>query len=84
MFELTDEQVRALSCSGVAPLRLFNPQTDERYVLLRAEDYARLAADADDYDDSPWTAEELHAVSASTAGRAGRRLTAGGPGAGRR
>ena len=37
-----------------------NPQTHEAFVLPRVEDYERLARH--DYDDSPWTREEMEAL----------------------
>ena len=60
MIELTDQQAQALEGSGPAPPRVTNPRTRETFVLLRAEEYERLKAD--DYDDSPWTREELQAL----------------------
>ena len=36
-----------------------NPRTKETLVLLRVDDYERLT---EDYDDSPWTREELEAL----------------------
>jgi hypothetical protein len=36
-----------------------NPRTKETYVLLSIDEYKRLKED--DYDDSPWTREELEA-----------------------
>jgi hypothetical protein len=37
-----------------------NPLTQETFVLLRLDEYERLKGD--EYDDSPWTREELHAL----------------------
>jgi len=37
-----------------------NPQTKETFVLLRVEEYKRLKED--EYDDSPWTRDELQAL----------------------
>lgn len=59
MIELTEQQIQALETSGAAPPRAINPRTNETFVLLRVEDYQRLLED--DYDDSPWTKEELQA-----------------------
>jgi hypothetical protein len=42
------------------PPRVVNPRTKETFVLLRADEYARLKED--EYDDSPWTREELQAL----------------------
>jgi PHD/YefM family antitoxin component YafN of YafNO toxin-antitoxin module len=55
-----DQQIQALENSGATPPRLVNPRTGERFVLLRAEEYERLKED--EYDDSPWTREELQAL----------------------
>jgi PHD/YefM family antitoxin component YafN of YafNO toxin-antitoxin module len=37
-----------------------NPQTKETFVLLPVDEYERLKDD--EYDDSPWTREELQAL----------------------
>lgn len=37
-----------------------NPQTQELFVLLPLKEYERLTED--DYDDSPWTPEEMEAL----------------------
>jgi hypothetical protein len=37
-----------------------NPRTKETFVLLRIDEYERLKQA--EYDDSPWTREELHAL----------------------
>jgi len=60
MIELTEQQVQALGKAAAPPLRVLNPQTQETFVLVRLEDYERLTAD--DYDDSPWTPEEMEAL----------------------
>jgi hypothetical protein len=59
MIELTEQQARALENSGATPPRVVNPQTQETFVLLRVEEYERLR---EEYDDSPWTREELSAL----------------------
>lgn len=69
MIELTEEQVRALSEPQTSPPRLFNPRTNEAFVLLRDEEYKQLTAAI--YDDSPWTRDELQAVAWETGERAG-------------
>jgi hypothetical protein len=69
MIELTEQQVQALENREVAPPRLVNPRTKEAYVLLRVEEYERLKEQ--EYDDSPWTREELEALAWETAERAG-------------
>lgn len=59
MIELTQEQIQALHNRETTPPRLVNPETKETFVLLRAEEYEQLKKD--EYDDSPWTKEELQA-----------------------
>ena len=59
MIELTDQQVRALENPEAAPPRLVNPRTKETFVLLRVDEYERLT---EEYDDSPWTREELQSL----------------------
>ena len=61
MIELTTQQAEALEGRRAAPLEILNPQTHETFVLLRADDYKRLKEESD-YDDSPWTKEELQAL----------------------
>ena len=60
MIELTDQQAQALESSNPAPPRVKNPRTHETFVLLREDDYERLTKH--DYDDSPWTREEMEAL----------------------
>ena len=60
MLELSDQQVKALENPTKAPLRVVNPVTKQTFVLLRAEEYERLTEE--EYDDTPWTEEELHAL----------------------
>jgi alpha-D-ribose 1-methylphosphonate 5-phosphate C-P lyase len=64
MIELTEQQIRALQSPEAAPPRVVNPQTQETFVLLRVEEYERLKAE--EYDDSPWTREELEALAWET------------------
>ena len=59
MIELTEQQAQALEHHEETPPRVVNPRTKESFVLLRVEEYERLK---DEYDDSPWTREELHAL----------------------
>jgi hypothetical protein len=61
MIELTEEQMQALEKSEETPPRIANPRTKETYVLLRADEYKRLKEE-EEYDDSPWTREELLAL----------------------
>ena len=60
MIELTEQQVKALEDTAAAPPRVVNPRTKETFVLLRVDEYERLTED--EYDDSPWTREELQAL----------------------
>ena len=59
MIELTEQQAQALENPEATPPRVVNPRTRETYVLLRVEEYERLKGE---YDDSPWTREELQAL----------------------
>ena len=58
MIELTEQQVQALERSEATPPRLVNPRTKETFVLLRADEYEGLR----EYDDSPWTREDLQGL----------------------
>lgn len=60
MIELTDQQAQALESAGSTPPRVTNPRTKETFVLLRVDEYKRLTEE--EYDDSPWTREELEAL----------------------
>ncbi len=60
MIELTDEQIQSLNTPQAAPVCMVNPHTKEVFVLLRMQEYEQLKAD--DYDDSPWTREELETL----------------------
>ncbi len=60
MIELTEQQMQALENPEAAPLHLVNPRTKETFVLLRVDEYERLKED--EYDDSPWTSEELQSL----------------------
>jgi hypothetical protein len=60
MIELTEQQIQELEKSDAASPRLVNPRTGEAFVLVRLDEYRRLKED--EYDDSPWTREELHAL----------------------
>ena len=46
-----------------------NPRTKETFVLLRVEEYERLTDE--EYDDSPWTSEELQALASDAGKRVG-------------
>jgi len=69
MIELTDQQLQALEEYGSVPARVVNPRTQETFVLLRADEYKRLTED--EYDDSPWTREELQALAWEAGKQAG-------------
>ncbi len=60
MIELTEQQIQALENPEAAPPRVVNPRTKETFVLLRTDEYQRLKED--EYDDSPWTREELQSL----------------------
>jgi hypothetical protein len=60
MIELTEQQMQALENPEATPPRVVNPRTKETFVLLRIEEYERLKEE--EYDDSPWTREELQAL----------------------
>jgi PHD/YefM family antitoxin component YafN of YafNO toxin-antitoxin module len=60
MIELTEQQAQALEKPEATPPRVVNPRTKETFVLLRVEEYERLKEE--EYDDSPWTSEERHAL----------------------
>jgi len=59
MIELTEQQAQALERPEATPPRIVNPLTKETFVLLRVDEYERLK---EEYDDSPWTREELQAL----------------------
>ena len=60
MIELTEQQVEALEHAEATPPRVVNPRTKETFVLLPVDEYVRLKEE--EYDDSPWTREELQAL----------------------
>jgi hypothetical protein len=69
MIELTEQQIEALEHAKAAPPRVVNPRTSETFVLLRIDEYERLTED--EYDDSPWSREELQAMAWEVAERTG-------------
>jgi PHD/YefM family antitoxin component YafN of YafNO toxin-antitoxin module len=69
MIELTEQQVHELENPEATPPRVVNPRTKETFVLLRLEEYERLKED--EYDDSPWTREELQALAWEAGKQAG-------------
>jgi hypothetical protein len=60
IIQLTEEQVQAVAASGKAPPTWVDPITQTNYVLIRKDLYERLTGE--EYDDSPWTAEERDAL----------------------
>ena len=60
MIELTEQQLESLSNPEGVPPRIVNPRTKETFVLLSLDEYERLKQD--EYDDRPWTREELQAL----------------------
>jgi hypothetical protein len=68
VIELTEQQLEALANPDTTPPRAVNPRTRETYVLLRIDEYERLA---EGYDDSPWTREELEALAWEAGERTG-------------
>jgi hypothetical protein len=55
MIELTEQQVQAITAAGKVPTVVVDPKTNTPYVLVRQDTYRRLT----EYDDSPWTDEEM-------------------------
>jgi hypothetical protein len=68
VIELTEQQMKALEHPEATPPRIVNPRTNEMFVLLRVAEYERLRDQ--EYDDSPWTRDELHDL----AWEAGKRI----------
>ena len=65
MIELSAEQQQALTTPQGRPLKLLNPATNQTFVLLPTDEYDRLRHS--DYDDSPWTDEEMDLLAAEDA-----------------
>lgn len=65
MISLTEEQRQAIQEQKGTPLLLMDPATQETFILLRAQEYARLKAA--DYDATPWTDEEMDLLAAEDA-----------------
>ncbi len=70
MIELTEQQVQAVTAAGKTPPVVVDPKTRTPYVLLRQDLYERLNKD-DDYDDGPWTDEEMELLAWETGKHAG-------------
>ena len=60
MILLNEQQGQSIDNPAEIPPRCVNPRTQEMFVLLRLDEYQRLIRE--DYDDSPWTSEELNAL----------------------
>ena len=60
MIELTEHQIQSLESDEAIPPRIVNPRTNETFVLLRLDAFENLKTE--EYDDSPWTREELQAL----------------------
>jgi len=60
MIQLTEQQAQAVAASGETPPTLVDPNTQTTYVLIRKDLYERLKDE--EYDDTPWTAEERDAL----------------------
>jgi PHD/YefM family antitoxin component YafN of YafNO toxin-antitoxin module len=60
MIELTEQQIHAMESPATTPVTVLNPRTQETFVLVRSEEYKRLREE--EYDDSPWTREELEGL----------------------
>ena len=57
---LTEQQMQAVAASGETPPTLVDSHTQTTYVLIRKDLYERMTGE--EYDDTPWTAEERHAL----------------------
>lgn len=69
MIELTEQQIAAVEHATGAPAQIVNPLTNETFVLLRKDEYDRLKQA--EYDDSPWTREELQSLAWQAGSEAG-------------
>ena len=58
MIELTEEQRQAVHEHPGQPLPMVDPATQQTFMLIRRDLYDRLT----EYDDSPWTDEEMDAL----------------------
>jgi hypothetical protein len=63
--ELTEQQTQALETQGETPAHVVDPRTGEEFVLLRKMEYERLKEA--EYDDSPWTDEEMELLATEDA-----------------
>jgi hypothetical protein len=68
MIELTEQQAQAVATASNPPV-VVDPKTKTCYVLLRQDHYERLLDK--DYDDSPWTEEEMELLAWEAGKQAG-------------
>jgi hypothetical protein len=69
MIELTEQQVEAITAAGAMPPIVVDPKTKTAYVLVRQDLYQQLTRE--DYDDSPWTDEEMELLAWEAGQQAG-------------
>jgi hypothetical protein len=69
MIELTDHQLHELENPQAVPVRIMNPRTNETFILLPISEYERLKEQ--EYDDSPWSRDELQALAWEAGERTG-------------
>ena len=60
ILQLTPQQIEAVAANATTPPTLIDPNTQTAYVLIRKDLYEQMLSD--EYDDSPWTAEERDAL----------------------
>jgi PHD/YefM family antitoxin component YafN of YafNO toxin-antitoxin module len=64
MIRLTDEQIRELEQSGEAPIRVLDPQTDRRFVLVSESEFEQIREYLrDDHDQRALAAEAWRSMS---------------------
>jgi len=69
MIEMTEQLRKAVQEHAGAPVRLIDPQTQEAFVLVRAEVYDRIQALL--YDDSEFDIREAYPLTDEVAAREG-------------
>jgi len=69
MIKLTEQQLDELEKPDATPPLVVNPRTHETFILLPVSEYERLKAD--EYDDSPWSRDELQALAWDAGERSG-------------
>ena len=70
MIELTERQMQAITAAGKSPPVVVDPMTKTSYVLLRQDVYDRLTKD-EEFDDSPWTDDEMELLAWEAGKQAG-------------